>query len=224
MAIISHKHKLIILRTPKTGSSSFHLSIVDSGILGKDDSYTGLNVMFQGERKGNYDAKKFYRHSTPTMLFKKELITEEELHSYTKIITIRNPIERYISSFFFTKKLRRKSSGLVILKKHIKGRRAAQLDGSLGPRQSTFFKHDDEYLENMVVVPTPRIDDCVEHLIDKYNGKIIKHQLKSDIKPDWAKPHYTEWLEQEYIDIIENFLEKEIQEYQYVMANNQYKI
>jgi len=222
MAIISYKHNLIIVRPPKTGSSSFHLSVVDSGILGEDDIYSGLNLM---RNQGYVPTKGIYRHNTPQMLLDKKHITEEQLRSFKILTTIRQPISRYISAFFFSTKLRRKPNNLKTFKRLInKPNTAKRFVNSLGPCQSAYFKVDGKYLTNMLVVPTPKINECAKHLIDKYNGKYVEHDLKSDIKPEWAKPHYTEWLDQTHIDILEDILQKENEEYQYVMTNNQYKI
>ena len=219
MAIISHKHKLIIARPTKTGSSSFHASIVLSGMLGEQDMFSKLDVLSKLKHE-----PKLYWHWTPHNILRRHYVTEDQFNEYEIITTIRHPLERYISAFFFMAHLRKSSNNINVFKNLIRSKGAAIHDTKLGSKQSEYFKHNGEFIKNLIVVPTHKINVCVSDLINTYGGVYKEPQkLKTQMKPDWAKPHYSTWLSSADIKILKALLMEEIEIYYHVRANNEYQ-
>lgn len=188
-------------------------------MLGKGDFFSKLDVL----SKLKFDPK-LYWHWTPHNMLRNRYVTEEQFNDYETITTIRHPIERYISAFFFVTYLRKSSNSITAFKHLIRSNKAAIHDVSLGSKQSAYFKHHGEFIKNLTVVPTHRINECVLHLINRYGGVYKEHQqLKNQMKPDWAKPHYSTWLSVADIKILKALLMEEIEIYYHVRANNEYQ-
>ena len=105
---VSHKYKLIFLRTPKTASSSLseffiknipdhdaiYTPVEDSNILGT------LNKDIINKYKSHYK----YYHFTLQDLVDNRIITPMAAIEYKKIAVIRNPIDRQKSFYYFYRK------------------------------------------------------------------------------------------------------------------------
>lgn len=111
---ISHKYKLIFLRSPKTASSSLSEFFIKN-IPDPDAIYTPVeDSNIQGtlsqdiinRYKTNY---KFY-HFTLQDIIDNNIITKEQALSYRSICVIRDPIDRQKSFYYFYKKWKQPGS------------------------------------------------------------------------------------------------------------------
>jgi len=188
-------------------------------MLGEQDLFSKLDVL-----KHLPFTPKLYWHWTPHNILRKRYVTEEQFNDYEIIATIRHPIERYISAFFFLTYLRKSSNSVNSFKALIRSKKAAIHDISLGSKQSEYFKHHGEFIKKLTVVPTHKINVCVLDLINTYGGTYKEpQQLKTQMKPEWAKPHYSTWLNSSDIKILKALLMEEIEIYYHVRANNEYQ-
>lgn len=115
---ISHKYKLIYLRSPKTGSSSlsefFIKNIPDPSAIYtpvEDSRIPGtVSRNLIAKYKSNY---KFY-HFTVEDLFKENIITEEMIKDYKIISVLRDPVDRQKSFFYFYGKWKGRGQPLTL--------------------------------------------------------------------------------------------------------------
>lgn len=112
--ILSHKHKFLYLRVPKSGSSTTQFMLRMSGVWGEEDC---LSASFRGapefpavnyqnlrvaRRDGSFDENpenfcKRGPHATPKDLIKHGYLTEEQLYEYDCYAVFRNPYKRFLS-------------------------------------------------------------------------------------------------------------------------------
>lgn len=105
---ISHKYKIIFLRTPKTASSSlsefFIRNIPDPAAI-----YTPVedsNIKGQGTAnlQAKYSRNFKYYHFTLEDLINEKVITKQQARDYRVISVVRDPVDRQKSFFFFYSK------------------------------------------------------------------------------------------------------------------------
>jgi len=104
---LSHKYKFLVLRTPKTGSSSLseflikniddpdaiYTEIDDTGIPGTlDEAIVNRNRPFK------------YFHFSLNDLIREKVITPDIIKNYRCISVLRNPVDRQKSFYYFMKK------------------------------------------------------------------------------------------------------------------------
>lgn len=95
MAIVSHKHKFIFLKTRKTAGSSIEIWL--STFLSKEDmaALTADLEVFRPELVGHFSPKGLKPHATATQV--QMLVGEEVWRDYFKFAVERNPFDRIIS-------------------------------------------------------------------------------------------------------------------------------
>ncbi len=103
--IISHKLKVIFIKTSKTAGSSFELAL--SKYCGPDDIYTAIgtdtNIRKSWNIPQSQNTKKIkYKHHTSASEIKKT-IPQNIWNNYLKVSIIRCPYDTMISSYYWNK-------------------------------------------------------------------------------------------------------------------------
>ena len=105
---ISHKYKLIFLRTPKTASSSlsefFIKNIPDPDAIYTPVEDSKIRGTLDQSIINKYKLNFKYYHFTLEDLVHNNLITPEQIREYKSVAVIRNPIDRQKSFYYFYKR------------------------------------------------------------------------------------------------------------------------
>lgn len=210
--IISHKNKFVFLRNNKTGSTSSHAMIVESGVLGKDDIHVGYRDSLDDDftpflnlpditcadvRRVNPNIPKdllcdesgpmpLAGHLSATEMVALGLIGENQLDQYLFVSTIRNPIDRYLSAWFFGKNLVKIKPTLELLLRDIENRLIPV--AFLGKNQKQYFEINGKPLKNINIMRTESLTDDVIKFLAMFGGT-IKEELvlkKDRVLSDWA--------------------------------------
>ncbi len=238
--IISKKNGFVFSRILKTGSTSAQAMFMSSGILGDDDIYSGYrnseadpkvsgrNIPSEINEKKLREIspyripKKIYvkdatgpllGHVTPTEMVRLGLITEEELKKLTVIATVRDPIDRYISAWFFLCELLQLPKTKEALIDNLK--RKAELPNTfLGKTQRNHFEYEGELLKNIEVIDYVNLNDKLDEIISRYGGSIPEYQsLRSSYRPSWSKEPYINWMPAEVIDTLQDLMKDDVEFY-----------
>ena len=106
---LSHKYKLLFLRTPKTASSSlsdfFIRNIDDPDAIYTEVEDSKLPGTLSEDIVSKYRPYAFY-HFTLDQLIAEGVITEEQAREYNCFALLRDPIERAKSFYYFYKKFK----------------------------------------------------------------------------------------------------------------------
>jgi hypothetical protein len=97
--IISHKYKFIYFKAKKVAGTSTEIFI--GNLCGDQDIVTPIYPPVE-RIKGARNYKGFRNHNTPEYI--KNKIGSKIFNSYFKFITVRNPFDRVVSSFFWSHK------------------------------------------------------------------------------------------------------------------------
>lgn len=106
---ISHKHKFVFLRVPKTASSSLseffirNLNDPDAIHTPVDDT----NIKEKNLPKGlmqKYKDDFGYFHLTLQQIYEEGILTEEQIREYRIVAIMREPIDRHLSFYHFYRK------------------------------------------------------------------------------------------------------------------------
>lgn len=115
---ISHKYKLIFLRTPKTASSSlsefFIKNIPDPEAIYTPVEDSKLKGTLHPSIIHKYNSNFKYYHFTIEDLIKENIITKEQAIEYRVISVLRNPIDRQKSFYYFYKKWKNRNKPFTI--------------------------------------------------------------------------------------------------------------
>ena len=101
MAIISHKHQFIFIKTWKTAGTSVEIEL--SQLCGDDDIVTPIFPIEGDHRARNYKSRAgdFYNHMTGREI--RDRIGEDVFARYTKFCVERDPIDKSLSYFAMLK-------------------------------------------------------------------------------------------------------------------------
>ncbi|MDG4850908.1 sulfotransferase family 2 domain-containing protein, partial [Peribacillus frigoritolerans] len=112
--IISHKHKLIFIKTKKTAGTSIEISLsrfcseedIITPILSKEDEGIRANLgkfpqnyVIEIHENNQIEKKEFYNHIPAADI--KKLVGERVWSSYYKVCFERNPWDKVISAYYF---------------------------------------------------------------------------------------------------------------------------
>lgn len=142
------------------------------------------------------------------------IISIEELQSYQVYGFIRDPIERYISAFFFE----RYSMGLPATKQDLIGAVYA-LDHSYGPISfinrpySLFFECQGKRYGQPLDYRDYKYH--MKRIIESYGGTFPESMpnLKGDIRPEWSRQPYKNWIPKDCLDTLGTILGEDIKYY-----------
>jgi len=196
--IISHEHKFVFLRTYKTGSTSAEQMIVESGILGGQDYSVGFDDNVT--------------HSTADDLLVTGRIDQHIIDNYLFVMTVRHPVDRFLSSFFYHCFINKKTANLEHLKALIHTQ--SNLGGYIGRPQSHYFRNGSENLNHVLAVDITNLNDGIEAFIESFGGTVKQpHELKKISLPMWANKDYETYLSESDICILFKKLESELTAY-----------
>lgn len=106
---LSHKYKILFLRTPKTASSSlsdfFIRNIDDPNAIYTEVEDSNLPGTLDESIVSKYRPYAFY-HFTLDQLIAEGVITEEQAREYNCFALLRDPVDRAKSFYYFYKKFR----------------------------------------------------------------------------------------------------------------------
>jgi hypothetical protein len=111
---VSHKYKLIFLRTPKTASSSlsefFIKNIPDTDAIYTPVEDSGIGGTLSKQITDKYRINFAYYHFTLQDLVDNNIITLQQALEYRSIAVIRNPVDRQKSFYYFYKRWKQAGS------------------------------------------------------------------------------------------------------------------
>ena len=236
--IISNSLEFIFVRVLKTGSTSAQAMLVESGILADNDLHTSYrndinDTPVQSRNLPELTAKKIrdtspykiprnilvkeellplYGHLTPTEIVRLGLLSEEQLMRYRIFGIIRDPVDRYLSGWFFARHLENKASDKKALIKHINEEKLPHT--FLGKSQLDFFSYEGQPLPNTTAWRTKSLNDELSDFVLS-NGGAIKtlHSHKSQYRPEWSKSNYSDWLASEHINAMKDLMSDDVDFY-----------
>lgn len=217
--IISHKHKFIFIKTKKTAGTTFEMAL--SNICGSDDiiaphhpkeekikadlgirtaqnyhipiskwSRKHLKIFLTGKRHW----PRFYGHDGAEKI--KQFCGDEVWNTYYKFCFERNPYDKFISWYYYSK--------------HLKKSKVDSVDEFLKTNRINLICEFDKYaINNQVVVDDVyKFEELEKALLDVSNKLNLKKPLvlpdykaKGGIRSD--RRHYTEVLTKEQIQVID---------------------
>lgn len=212
---ISHKYKLIFLRTPKTASSSLSEFFIKN-IPDPNSIYTPVeDSKLKGTLDGNI-IKKYkrdfkYYHFTLQDLIDEKLITEEQARTYKNIAVLRNPVDRQKSFYYFYRKW--KSRGVpASLEQYNQWTPNGFFENepNSGIRQTDFLTLSNEIIGTYWLYES--INDNISELMKSLNLE-IKHPLPNH-KSDFRKNRNNEiTFDQNSMDKLLTVFEKDFKLY-----------
>lgn len=111
---VSHKYKLIFLRTPKTASSSlsefFIKNIPDPDAIYTPVEDSNISGTLSKEVMDKYKLNFAYYHFTLQDLVGNGILTKAQAFEYRSIAVIRNPIDRQKSFYYFYRRWKNRGS------------------------------------------------------------------------------------------------------------------
>ena len=239
--IVSKKHGFVFSRVLKTGSTSAQAMFIDSQILGSDDIYSGYRNNVDDEPTpgqnipSTISGKMIYKitpykipkeiyvkgdgrfpllgHSTPTEMVRLKFLSESDLKKFTTYGIVREPIDRFLSAWFFYCSLVDVPKTKEALEASL--RKKTEFPNTfLGKTQRNFFEYEGELLKNIHVIDFKNLNEELTKIIESYGGKINEYKkLKSHHRPDWAKQPYQEWLSSDLIAKLQDLMKVDVEFY-----------
>ena len=228
--IISHKHKFIFLRVPKTASTSIQIAL--AGICGPEDVLSGEG--FKGEFENEdiryphaqnlqpnwrkYTLKDWhqiirkrkpinYVHARAAQVIK--IVGKDIWRDYYKFCFVRNPFERMLSGYFWSKKNREQRGAAPIAPFN-------EWIYTLSKNKiSTWSRYS---LKNKIAVDFigkyENIETDIAHICKQINIPALKLQkAKANIRTD--RRHYSQIINSNSRKYIEKVCQKEMQAFGY---------
>ncbi|TWE00625.1 sulfotransferase family protein [Peribacillus frigoritolerans] len=221
--IISHKHKLIFIKTKKTAGTSIEISLsrfcseedIITPILSKEDEGIRANLgkfpqnyVIEIHENNQIEKKEFYNHIPAADI--KKLVGERVWSSYYKVCFERNPWDKVISAYYF-----------IVAKRPNK--------------EITFEQFLDSYLMFPYNYPLYTIDDrVVVDFVGKYENleeDMMKMCKEIGLAYDGWLPkakgnyrknqnHYHKFYTLEQKQIVEKYFKKEIELFDYSFSSD----
>lgn len=239
--IVSKKHGFVFSRVLKTGSTSAQAMFIDSQILGSDDIYSGYRNNVDDEPTpgqnipSTISGKMIYKitpykipkeiyvkgdgrfpllgHSTPTEMVRLKFLSESDLKKFTTYGIVREPIDRFLSAWFFYCSLVQKPKTKEFLEETLRNK-AEFPNTFLGKTQRNFFEYEGELLKNIHVIDFKNLNEELTKIIESYGGKVAEYKrLKSHHRPDWAKRTHHEWLSNDLIAKLQDLMKEDVEFY-----------
>ncbi len=216
--IISHKHKFIFFKTRKTAGSSIQVELAKYCTY--DDIITGQykQGIDDSSHSAGLNMDKFYtNHPHPILKDTKNFLGSDIWNSYFKFAFVRNPFEIAVSRYFWNKKGKSNNvehTSISDFKNWVKS--GLLIEDSLIPYTCDLGKIDLDFI------------GYYENLQNDYNfickqldlpGKELP-KLKSGFRDE---NYYTKYYDNETIDIVSKFYEKDLQIFDYKF-NQRFKV
>lgn len=105
---VSHRHKLIFVRPPKTAGTSTEQFLIDNlcdpdAIYSPDPYVNRVGSLADSITEKYLEAHEF-KHMTLQQIVNEGIVTEDQANQYDVFCVIRNPIDRQLSSYFHMKR------------------------------------------------------------------------------------------------------------------------
>ena len=191
---ISHKHKIIFLRNPKTASSSVSDFLVEN-LKDPNAIYTHVDDTEPPKLAKNVPESIFFKydnfswsHLTLEDIVKEGFVRENDLYEYRKIAVIREPLDRQLSFYYHFK-----SKNQLGLQPHsppsILEYRSVTKNGyfekvNAKKKQSDFLKYKNRYIGTYILYEN--LEDSLKKLMEEMQINITydlpKH--KSSARPN----------------------------------------
>jgi hypothetical protein len=156
-----------------------------------------------------------FTHLTPAGLVEIGLISEDILQDYVIVTTLRDPVDKFISSWFYTQVRDKKDISLQILCNHINNISSKQGCKVCNYPIREYYIYKGEYLPKIKLLKTDTLFKDVAKFIKEIKGKSPKkeYKLKAGFEPDWAIGSSKTWMPNDELNKLKSFLRDEIQFY-----------
>jgi hypothetical protein len=191
--IISHKHKFIYLRTPKTASSS--VSVLLEKFCGDDDIVTYVSGEDVCHRPRNFEELNAKNHCDATLA--KQIIGDVLFKKYFKFTCVRNPWDREVSCYWHRiKKNEQKNMRQISFKHHL------ELGEQWGNYEKFYKINEKVCMDDFIYFE--RLENDTKRILNKLNIKfdnsLVLPEIKRHTNP--RKKHYSRF----YNDATRNFV------------------
>ena len=209
--IISHKHKFIFLKTRKTAGSSIQVTLAEH--CGENDIITGqyrLGIDDNSHSAGLNMSKFYTNHPHPELIPTKEFLGNAIWDSYFTFAIVRNPYDIAVSRYHWDIKGKKglKETSVEGFKNWVK-------KGNLLP-EDRLYKYtclSDGVLNVDFIGRYENLEKDLNHICNKIGIPNLElPNLKGGFR---EKKHYSEFYDEETIQIVSNFFKKDIEVFNY---------
>jgi len=211
--IVSHKYKLIFLKTTKTAGTSVEVAL--SEFLGDDDVITPLHQTDEELRieKGFKGAQNYVlknkggnaRLSNHTAaVTAKKILGEDIFDSYYKVAVARNPWERIVSAYFFQKAA---NESFVSFEEYLYSDR--RLDGLIKHGWGIYTIDDKIVVDEVILYQNLNVS--YRNLLQKLGISSENGLPFTKVAGKKATAHYSEMYDDKSIERVKNYFAKEIE-------------
>lgn len=204
----NNEHNILFIHIPKTGGTSIEIyfSTKYNIPLSNNSLYYMLNE--EEQIKNNISISTSLQHMTYQTIIKYKDFFNINYDNITIITIVRNPYERTISDLFFYKKITRTSSKeevFVVLKVYL----SETLDNHNIPQYIFITNDDKELISNIKILHTETLDNDMIHLGYADFGTFRKYNVT------WNKPNYYDYLNNDSIQLINDFYDYDFKLFNY---------